>query len=122
MQKQLDELSAKVVEFVAILRGERVAGDAEQQTLIEAMDISHKEIIANLEKGIADQLEKVKFETDTQFENLRSTINNLAYQQRFATGNSAIGYSLPGFQAQEVPAESRDLRVSPDASLDTILY
>ncbi len=121
LQKQLDDLTAKVLAFVDALRSERETGDAELKALLEAMDISHKELIANLDSGIADKLERLKFETDTQFENLRSTINNIAYQQRFSSGGSGTGYSLPSSQVQEVPNDSRDLRVSPDASLDAIL-
>ncbi|NCB53017.1 MAG: hypothetical protein EOM54_14255 [Clostridia bacterium] len=121
VQKQLDDLTAKVLAFVDALRSERETGDGELKALIEAMDISHKELIGNLDKTIADKLEKMKFETDTQFENLRSTINNIAYQQRFSTGGTATGYSLPNGQVQEVPADSRDLRVSPDVALDSIL-
>ena len=121
VQKQLDDLTAKVLAFVDALRSERETGDGELKALIEAMDISHKELIGNLDKTIADKLEKMKFETDTQFENLRSTINNIAYQQRFSTGGTATGYSLPNGQVQEVPADSRDLRVSPDVVLDSIL-
>ena len=121
VQKQLDDLTAKVIAFVDALRSERETGDAELKALLEAMDVSHKDLIANLDKTIADKLEKMKFETDTQFENLRSTINNIAYQQRFSTGGSATSYSLPNSQVQEVPTDSRDLRVSPDAALDSIL-
>lgn len=121
VQKQLDDLTAKVLAFVDALRRERETGDAELKALIEAMDVSHKDLIANLDKTIADKLEKLRFETDTQFENLRSTINDIAYQQRFSTGGGASGYSLPNSQGQEVPNDSRDLRVSPDAALDSIL-
>ena len=121
VRNQLNELSLKVTEFVAALRGEREAGDTELKAMIDSMDVSHKELIVNLEKNIADQLERMKFESDTQFENIRSTVNNIAYQQRFSTGNSAPSYSLPNVQTQDVPADVRDLRVSPDAALDSIL-
>ncbi|MPN59433.1 hypothetical protein SDC9_207154 [bioreactor metagenome] len=107
--------------FVDALRNERETGDAELKALLDAMDVSHKELIAHLDSTIADKLDKMKFETDTQFENLRSTLNDIAYQQRFNTGGSGTSYSLPSSQAQEVPGDSRDLRVSPDASLNSIL-
>ena len=121
LQKQLDDLKSKVLEFVETLRNEREVGDAELKALLDAMDVSHKELIGNLDSNIADKLDRLKFETDTQFENLRTTINNLAYQQRFNTGNSGTSYSLPSSQVQEVPSDTRDLRVSPDASLPAVL-
>lgn len=121
LKKQLDNLTSKVLAFVDALRSEREAGDAELKALLDAMDVSHKELIANLDSNIADKLDKLKFESDTQFENLRTTINNIAYQQRFNTGSAAQSYTLPSSQVQDVPADSRDLRVSPDASLNSIL-
>ena len=114
-------MKSKVLEFVETLRNEREVGDAELKALLDAMDVSHKELIGNLDSNIADKLDRLKFETDTQFENLRTTINNLAYQQRFNTGNSGTSYSLPSSQVQEVPSDTRDLRVSPDASLPAVL-
>ncbi len=121
VQKQLDELKNQVLAFVETLRDERESGDSELKTLLVTMDASHKELVGNLDKSTADKLDKLKFETDTQFENLRSTINNLAYQQRAATGGSGASYSLPGSQVKEVPADTRDMRVSPDAALDSNL-
>ncbi|MGN0870795.1 MAG: hypothetical protein ACI4UV_06340, partial [Victivallales bacterium] len=114
-------LTSKVLAFVDALRSEREAGDAELKALLDAMDVSHKELITNLDSNIADKLDKLKFESDTQFENLRATINNIAYQQRFNTGSAAQSYTLPSSQVQEVPTDNRDLRVSPDASLNSIL-
>ncbi len=121
VQKQLDDLTASVLAFVDALRNERETGDAELKALLDAMDVSHKELIAHLDSTIAAKLDKMKFETDTQFENLRSTLNDIAYQQRFNTGGSGSSYSLPSSQAQEVPGDARDLRVSPDASFNSIL-
>ena len=121
LKKQLDDLTSKVLAFVDALRSEREAGDAELKALLDAMDVSHKELITNLDSNIADKLDKLKFESDTQFENLRATINNIAYQQRFNTGSAAQSYTLPSSQVQEVPTDNRDLRVSPDASLNSIL-
>ena len=117
VQKQLDDLTAKVLAFVEALRNERETGDAELKALLDAMDISHKELIGNLDKTIADKLDRLKFETDTQFENLRSTINNIAYQQRY--NNDAGGsYSVPNVRTEDVPTDNRDMRVSPGISLD----
>ena len=93
----------------------------ELKELLEALDASHKELIANLDGSIADKLEQLKLETDTRFEDFRAMINDIAYQQRFSSGGSGNGYSLPAVQVQEIPADTRDLRVSPDASLDSIL-
>ena len=121
LKKQLDNLTSKVLAFVDALRSEREAGDTELKALLDAMDVSHKELITKLDSNIADKLDKLKFESDTQFENLRTTINNIAYQQRFNTGSAAQSYTLPSSQVQDVPADSRDLRVSPDASLNSIL-
>lgn len=121
LKKQLDNLTSKVLAFVDALRSEREAGDTELKALLDAMDVSHKELITKLDSNIADKLDKLKFESDTQFENLRTTINNIAYQQRFNTGSAAQSYTLPSSQVQEVPTDNRDLRVSPDASLNSIL-
>ena len=79
-------------------------------------NIYHVHVAENI-----DAFHKLKFESDTQFENLRATINNIAYQQRFNTGSAAQSYTLPSSQVQEVPTDNRDLRVSPDGSLDSIL-
>lgn len=121
LQKQLDDLTEKVLAFVDTLRSEQKTGDTELKELLEALDASHKELIANLDGSIADKLEQLKLETDTRFEDFRAMINDIAYQQRFSSGGSGNGYSLPAVQVQEIPADTRDLRVSPDASLDSIL-
>ena len=121
LQKQLDNLTEKVLAFVDALRSEQKNGDKELKELLETLDISHKELIANLDGSIADKLEQLKLETDARFEDFRTMINDIAYQQRFSSGGSGNGYSLPAVQVQEIPADTRDLRVSPDASLDSIL-
>ncbi|MFA7184582.1 MAG: hypothetical protein WC082_06815, partial [Victivallales bacterium] len=121
VQAQLDELKNQVLAFVETLRSEREIGDDELKALLEAMDIAHTDLINNLDESIADKLDKLKFESDTQYENLRSTINNLAYQQRTSSSGTGTSYSLPSSEVQEVPADTRDLRVSPDVALDTIL-
>ena len=88
--------------------------------LIEELDASHKELLAKLEQQFADRLEELKVQQDKQYDNLRTTLSDLALQQRYGAGGlyGRESYQLPQIQSEEVPADNRDLRVSPDATLE----
>ena len=118
LKKELDDFKALVQVFIDTLREEQLSGDDVLRKLIAEMDESHQKLLSQLNSDFADRLEKLKFEQDVQFENLRSTINNIAYQQRFSGGGSSTGYGLPAMRVEEVPSDNRDQRVSPTESLD----
>ncbi len=116
LRKDLEDFKALVQVFIDTLREEQLSGDEILRKLIMDMDESHRALLSQLDSDFASQLEKLKFEQDVQFENLRSTINNIAYQQRFNSGSSG-SYGLPTVRDEEVPSDNRDLRVSPTESL-----
>lgn len=118
LKKELDDFKALVQVFIDTLREEQLSGDDVLRKLIAEMDEAHQKLLSQLNSDFADRLEKLKFEQDVQFENLRSTINNIAYQQRFSGGGSSTGYGLPTVRDEEVPSDNRDQRVSPTESLD----
>ncbi len=118
LKKELDDFKALVQVFIDTLREEQLSGDDVLRKLIAEMDEAHQKLLSQLNSDFADRLEKLKFEQDVQFENLRSTINNIAYQQRFSGGGSSTGYGLPTVRDKEVPSDNRDQRVSPTESLD----
>ena len=116
LRKDLEDFKALVQVFIDTLREEQLSGDEILRKLIAEMDESHRALLSQLDSDFVDRLEKLKFEQDVQFENLRSTINNIAYQQRFNSGSSG-SYGLPQVRDEEVPSDNRDLRVSPTESL-----
>lgn len=59
--------------------------------LIEELDASHKELLAKLEQQFADRLEELKIQQDKQYDNLRTTISDLALQQRYGAGGCTGG-------------------------------
>lgn len=87
---------------------------------IHAFGASHKELLAKLEQQFADRLEELKVQQDKQYDNLRTTISDLALQQRYSNGGfyERNSYQLPNIESEEVPADNRDLRVSPDKTLE----
>ncbi len=118
LRKDLEDFKALVQIFIETLREEQISGDDTLRKLISEMDESHRALLSQLDTDFADRLERLKFEQDVQFENLRSTINNIAYQQRFSNGNSSGSYGLPTVRDEDIPSDSRDLRVSPNESLN----
>ncbi|MBQ6596882.1 MAG: hypothetical protein IJH79_04940, partial [Lentisphaeria bacterium] len=86
--------------------------------LVAEMDVQHRKLLENLQGDFQEQMKALKYQQDVQYENLRTTINNISYQQRYSGGGTGGGsYSLPTIQSQEVPADNRDLRVSPNEIL-----
>ncbi len=117
LRKDLEDFKALVQVFINTLRDEQITGDDALRKLITEMDESHRNLLSQLDSDFVSRLEKLKFEQDVQFENLRSTINNIAYQQRFNNGSSGT-YGLPSVRDEDVPSDNRDLRVSPTESLN----
>ena len=114
LQAQLDAFKAQVMELIKQLQDKQNAGDDELKKLMAELDEQHKKLLEELQGDFQDQLQALKYQQDVQYENLRTTINNIAYQQRYSGGNTNSGnYGLPSMQDKEVPTDSRDLRVSP---------
>ena len=118
LKQQIADLQGKIDELTETLRNEQLAGDDALKKHLEELDAAHKELLEKLDHDMGERLDRLKYEFDTQFENLRSSINNVAYQQRFSNGNGSSSYGLPSVQAEEVPADTRDMRVSPDLMLE----
>ena len=118
LKQQIADLQGKIDELTETLRNEQLAGDDALKKQLEELDAAHKELLEKLDHDMGERLDRLKYEFDTQFENLRSSINNVAYQQRFSNGNGSSSYGLPSVQAEEVPADTRDMRVSPDLMLE----
>ena len=106
--------------MIESLQAGQTGGDDALKQLIEELDASHKELLAKLEQQFADRLEELKVQQDKQYDNLRTTLSDLALQQRYGAGGlyGRESYQLPQIQSEEVPADNRDLRVSPDATLE----
>ena len=118
IQAQLDEFKAQVLELIRQLQEKQIAGDDEIKQLVAEMDVQHRKLLENLQGDFQEQMKALKYQQDVQYENLRTTINNISYQQRYSGGGTGGGsYSLPTIQSQEVPADNRDLRVSPNEIL-----
>ena len=120
LRQELEAFKEQILELIEKLQAGQTGGDDALKQLIEELDASHKELLAKLEQQFADRLEELKVQQDKQYDNLRTTISDLALQQRYSNGGfyERSSYQLPNIESEEVPADNRDLRVSPDKTLE----
>ena len=120
LRQELEVFKEQVLELIESLQAGQTGGDDALKQLIEELDASHKELLAKLEQQFADRLEELKVQQDKQYDNLRTTISDLALQQRYSNGGfyERNSYQLPNIESEGVPADNRDLRVSPDKTLE----
>ena len=120
LRQELEAFKEQILELIENLQAGQTGGDDALKQLIEELDASHKELLAKLEQQFADRLEELKVQQDKQYDNLRTTLSDLALRQRYGAGGlyGRESYQLPPIQSEEVPADNRDLRVSPDKTLE----